>query len=189
MTMKTFFSDKPLKYDGTQLHSHFAYNSFNVSGDSIVSFIGPCDVAKENLVDLEDVHQGKFIFSENMLHFIIEHFHEDLTLTIAYQRLLIDCLIQEITAALGKDAPMLQRKGDDIYDDIHKLSVSIATQSPVSCLIHTGINISSKNTPLPTKGLEDYKINAQAIATGVMNRYRAELQSIEHARSKVKGCA
>ena len=80
------------------------------------------------------------------------------------------------------------RKGDDIYDDMYKLSVSIATSSPVSCLIHMGINISSKNTPLPTKGLEDYQLNPQAIAIGSMNRYREELRSMQHARSKVRAC-
>ncbi len=184
--MKSHFSDKPLTYDGTQLRSHFAYNTFNILGDSIVSFIGPCDVKIDKLVDLEDVHNKQFIYSENMLHFIVEHFHRDLTLTIAWQRLLIDLIIQE----MGEDSESLrlQRRGDDIYDDINKLSVSIATSSPVSCLIHTGINISSKNTPVQTKGLEDYNINPQALATGVINRYRAEIEDMKKARTKVRGC-
>jgi uncharacterized protein len=182
--MKTFFSETELKYDGTQLRSHFAYDTFNILGDSIVAFIGPCDVKKEHLVDLEDVHQNHFIYSENMLHFIVEHFDGDLKLMIAKQRLLIDLIIQEMNDSA--DNLNIKRQGDDIYDDMLKLSVSIATSSPVSCLIHTGINISSKNTPVPAVGLDDYNINAHALTTGVLNRYRAEMDSMEKARCKVK---
>lgn len=183
--MKSFFSDKPLGYDGTQLRSHFAFDTFNIQGDSIVAFIGPCDVTKEHLVDLEDAHHDKFIHSENMLHFIVEHFHDDLVRTVAYQRLLVDLIIQEIST--DKEDVKLSRRGNDIYDDIYKLSVSVATKSPVSCLIHTGINISSKNTPVPTRGLEDYQLNAYSLATGIMNRYKNELNEIYLACSKVKG--
>lgn len=184
--MKPYFYDNLLKYDGTQLRSHFAYDTFNIKGDSIVSFIGPCDVQKDNLVDLEDVHQNKFIHSENMLHFIVEHFHQDLLRVIAFQRLLIDLIIQEIKSCNQEIG--LIRRGDDIFDHENKLSVSIATKSPMSCLIHTGINISSENTPVPTVGLQDYKLNAQAIATGVMNRYVSEIHEMILASCKVKGC-
>ncbi|MBU0506612.1 MAG: DUF366 family protein [bacterium] len=185
--MKVYFSEDTLTYDGTQLRSHFAYDTFNVLGDSIVAFIGPCDVKKEHLVDLEDVHQNQFIYSENMLHFIVEHFNDDLNLMIAKQRLLISLIIQEMNDTV--ENLNVKRQGDDIYDDTLKLSVSIATSSPVSCLIHTGINISSKNTPVPAVGLDDYKINAHALATGVLNRYRAEMDSMEKARCKVKSAS
>lgn len=182
--MHSFFYDKVLKYTGEQLKSHFAYRLFNCQGDSIVSFMGPCDVSSEHMIDLEDVKQNKAIFSENMLHFIVEHFHDDLTRVIAFQRLLIDLIRQEICES--KEGLYLTRNGDDLYEETHKLTISIATCSAVSSLIHTGINISSKNTPVPTKGLKDYGLNPQAIATGVMNRYKAEIESIRQARCKVR---
>lgn len=192
--MKTHFHPEPLAYNGTQLRSHFAYQTFGIQGDSIVAFMGPCDVRGDHLVDIEDAKQGLFIHSENMLHFIVEHFDGDLIRTIAFQRLLADLMIREITDALSDvvtsraaPAKALRRRGNDIYDDIYKLNVSVATQSPVSCLIHTGINISSRNTPVPTKGLEDYDLNPQALATGVMNRYCAEIEGIWKTRSKVRG--
>lgn len=184
--MQTYLCDLKLKYDGRQLRSHFAYQTFNIPGDSIVAFRGPCDVPRENLVDLEDAKQDKFIFSKDMLHFIVEHFDMTLTQTIAYQRLLISNVIEEIHDAKGD--LRLKRVGDDIYDDVYKLSVSIATASPVSCLIHVGLNISSENTPVPTKGLEDYALNPHAVARGVMNRYRAEMEGIQKARAKVRAC-
>lgn len=188
--IKTHFHPEPLAYDGTQLRSHFAYQTFGIQGDSIVAFIGPCDVRGDHLVDLEDSHQGLFIHSDKMLHFIIEHFDGDLVRTIAFQRLFVDVMIREIIDSVGANnySPLqLIRQGNDIFDDIYKLNVSVATQSPVSFLIHTGINISSKNTPVPTKGLEDYDINPQAFATGVMNRYCAEMDGIWKARCKVRG--
>lgn len=183
--MHTHFFDKPLKYDGTQLASHFAYKNFGFLGDSIVAFIGSCDVKTDQMVDLEDVRQHLFIYSENMLHFIAEHFSYSLEHTVALQRLLITNLIQEIE---DHDPEIrLQRRGDDIYDDVCKLSVSIATRSPVSTLIHVGVNISSANTPVVTKGLEDYKLNPQAVARGTMNRYKDEVAGMMRARAKVKG--
>lgn len=183
--MLTHFHDKPLKYDGTELRSHFAYDTFGVLGDSIVAFIGPCDVKTNHMVDLEDVHQGLFIRSEDMLHFIVEHFEFDLSHTIALQRLLVSLIIQDMHDALPE--VRLTRKGDDIFDDVFKLSVSIATASPVSTLIHVGVNVSSKNTPVPTKGLADYGLNPYAVARGVMNRYKEEIASMAKARAKVRG--
>jgi len=183
--MQTYFHDIELKYDGTQLQPHFAYKNFNLQGDSIVSFIGPCDVNLAHLVDLEDIKKNAPIYSESMLHFIIEHFETDLSKIIAYQRIFIDLVRQDLTES-NHDLK-LTRLGDDLFDQEYKLSVSIATASPVSCLIHTGINISSNNTPVLTKGLNDYEINPYATATGVMNRYRAEIESMKMARCKVRG--
>ncbi|MBF0104615.1 MAG: DUF366 family protein [Deltaproteobacteria bacterium] len=183
--MKTYFHEQTIKYTGEQLSSHFAYKNFSLKGDSIVSFIGPCDVSLDHMVDLEDVAQKKHIYSENMLHFIVEHFHDHLTTVIAFQRLLIDLVRHEICES--KEGLIIQRRGDDLFDDIYKLTVSIATRSPLSSLIHAGINISSKNTPVPTRGLEDYQINPHAVATGVLNRYRAEFEGIKQARCKVRG--
>lgn len=183
--MKTYFHEETLKYDGTQLRSHFAYDNFNILGDSVVGFIGPCDVPTAHMVDLEDVHQNKFIYSESMLHFIAEHFTNDLPLVVAYQRLLIDLIIEEMHDS--KDGLRLVRMGDDIFDSHFKLSVSIATKSPVSCLIHVGVNIVSTNTPVLTKGLLDYGLSPQATATGVLNRYRAEIESMKNACAKVRG--
>lgn len=182
--MQTYFHEQPLTYDGKQLRPHFAYENFNILGDSIVSFIGPCDVPKENLCDLEDKKSAKFIFSKNMLHFIVEHFHSDLNFTIALQRLLITNIIDEIRDE--KPELNLVRRGNDIYDDVFKLNVSIAAPSVTSCLIHVGINICSADTPVPTRGLDDYGLSAPALAMGVMNRYRAELAGITKARAKVR---
>lgn len=177
----------PLKYDGTQLSSLWAFRQFKLQGDSIVCFSGPCDVKLSEMVDLADVIHNSPIFSEDMLHFIIEHFDMDLEKTIIRQRLLM-ALIKEMLES--KTGARLVRRGDDIYQAGNKLSVSIATTSPVSTMIHTGLNISSNNTPVPTIGLIDLgllKEDILHIGQEIAQAYLEETSGIKLARCKVRG--
>ena len=184
--MKTEYIKERMAYSGKELRSHFAYSCFDIMGDSLVAFSGGCEVKIGDLVDLADVKEKEGIYSEDMLHFIGEFFDHDLDRTILRQRLLI-AIIKDAVAELS-GSPVV-RRGDDIYDGEDKLSVSIATLSPVSGIIHTGINISSKNTPVPTKGLKDYGIETQAFAKTVLDRFAKEMEDVNVARCKVRGVA
>lgn len=181
------YIDKRINYDGTQLRSLWAFRQFGIQGDSIISFRGKCDVPLSNMADVLDVLNKDSIFSEDMLHFIVEHFDMDLEKTIIRQRLLM-CIIKDlIENCIGCS---LMRDGDDLYKGDLKLSVSIAVLSPVSSMIHTGINISSKNTPIKTVGLYDLGCDDSCVvnlAKEVCNRYVLEMQSIKMARCKVRG--
>ena len=185
--MKTLFLEKILTYDGTQLRSRWIEETSGLCGDAIVAFCGPADVPIENMVDLEDVAANAPIYSENMLHFIIEHFDRDLEKMVLRQRLLITM----IEAELKNFSPCrgLVRKGDDLYDGHAKLSVSIATTSPISSLIHTALNITSRNTPVKTIGLEDYDLSPKTLANIVLARYQQETKEIQHACTKVRPVA
>jgi hypothetical protein len=182
--MKSKFIPDEIKYTGAQLRSQWSYKNFNLLGDSIVAFIGACDVSLENMVDLEDVKSESKIYSERMLHFIVEHFELDLEKGILRQRLLIAIIGDEVNARIKRQ--VVRRKGDDLFDGDKKLSVSIATLSPVSTMIHAGINISSQNTPVKTIGLEDYRIDPIDFAKRVMKLYIEELESAAVARWKVR---
>lgn len=175
--------ENPRPYTGKELRSHFIYDQFNLLGDAIVAFSGPCEVALEHMVDLEDVKLNAPIYSENMLHFIGEFYGISLETTIVYQRLLIALMSQEMHA-LGFSKVL--RHGDDLYEDDAKLSVSIATLSPTSTLLHAAINISSKNTPVKTKGLEDFKISPAAFAQKILKDFQEEFQDISKALCKVR---
>ena len=183
-TMQTLLVKDKINYTGAELSSHFAYRRFDLSGDSLVAFCGACSVGLDEMVDLADVKDNAPIYSENMLHFIAEFFGGDLEKTVLRQRLLISIIKDEIALLSGSD---FVRRGDDIYDGEGKLSVSIATASPVSCMIHTGINISSKNTPVKTAALDDYGIDAYAFAQKVLSSFSDEISDIHHARCKVRG--
>ena len=181
--MHTYLHPDPLAYTGPQLSSHFIYRTFGLRGDTIAAFAGPCQVATPEMVDLEDVHAGLHIYSEHMLHFLVEHFEAPLRMMVLRQRLLTTQM-QQILQQHG--VTHLRRSGDDLYDQEAKLSVSIATVSPVSGLIHFGINISSHNTPIPTRGLSDYGIDWHIFAAQVLETYAQEEHAIGQAVAKVR---
>ncbi|HBW36687.1 DUF366 family protein [Desulfosporosinus sp. BICA1-9] len=175
----------PLNYDGSQLQSLFAYKNFGLMGDSMSVFRGSCRVEQDEMVDMEDVLAKDWIYSEDMLHFIVEHFEMDLEKTIIRQRLLIATIKEELER-LG--VRTLSRSGDDLYEADKKLSVSISTLSPVSTLIHCGLNVSNLNTPIPTVGLADLKIqDVLGFGESVAKQYCAEVGSMRLARCKVRG--
>jgi hypothetical protein len=80
----------------------------------------------------------------------------------------------------------ITRRGSDLYDGDAKLSISIATVTPLSSLIHFGINIVSDNTPVKTKGLKNFDIDPHKFAEQVMTKYKEEYANIDKARCKVK---
>jgi len=183
--MKYFIEHNPLNYDGSQLQSLFAYKNFGLMGDSISVFRGSCRVEQNEMVDMEDVLAKDWIYSEDMLHFIVEHFDMDLEKTIIRQRLLIATIKEELEK-LG--VKTLSRSGDDLYEGVKKLSVSISTLSPVSTLIHCGLNVSNANTPIPTIGLVNLQIHdVLGFGESVAQHYCNEFLSMRLARCKVRG--
>lgn len=185
--MHIHFLDKRINYNGTQLHSHWIFESTGILGDSLVGFVGACDVGVENLVDLEDVRNEQPIFSQSMLHFIGEFFDISLKETVLLQRLLISLIQQRLKESVGAQfiAPII-RMGNDLYERDLKLTVSIATASPVSTLIHAGINIKSERTPVPTKGLNDYGIEPIVLAEQILDDFKEEFESIQRDLAKVR---
>ena len=181
--MKTLLVEKKIDYDGSQLRPLFGYISHKVHGDSIIAFIGACDVALDHMVDAEDFIVGALIKSDLMLHFIVEMFGQNLFTAVSQQRLLVSIAQNLLNSKL-------RREGDDLYldkpDGAKKLSVSIASISGVSAMIHFGINIDNQGTPVPTCALSDFGLEPKSFARELMKRYSEEYQSILEATQKVK---
>ncbi len=184
--MQRLYLEQELVYDGTQLCSHFAYRNFGILGDVIFAFQGPCRVGLGEMVDLEDVRDGLFIYSPLMLSFIVEHFRADLEVAVLRQRMLVALAAEILRSLSARARDGLVRRGDDLFWDGRKLSVSIATVSPVSSLIHLGINVLTEGTPIPTAGLEELGVDPVAFATRLMDAYVEECAGIEKARCKVR---
>lgn len=182
--MKAKFLETTDKYDGSQLASLRGYLNHGLLGDSIVAWIGACDVTFEHMVDGEDLLQKAKIAGDKMLHFVIEKFDISLFAAVSLQRLLasivMDCLKER------EAAHELVRQGDDIFLGDRKLSISIATQSPVNSLIHFAVNITNKGTPVKTLSLEDLGVDPRAFAIEIMGRFCAEVESIQQATQKVR---
>ena len=137
--MKIKYIDEEVKYIGSQLAPHWIYKNYKLQGDAIVAFCGECEVKLTEMVDIEDVINNEPIYSKSMLSFITEQFNINLVEGVFRQRLLI-CIIKE---ELEKRGIFVVRNGDDLMINGAKLTVSIATKSHTSILIHTGINILS----------------------------------------------
>lgn len=182
--MQIKFVDQKIDYNGSQLAPHWIFKTFGIQGDALVAFRGGSDVGLDKMVDLVDVKEGRPIWSEEMLHFLGEFFDTDLTKTILLERLLVSIAQQEIVFRTKN--PLIIRGGNDLYDGDAKLSVAIATASPLSTLIHFGINIVSTGTPVKTKGLADYQIDPVTFARSVLETFRDEVATIHVARSKVR---
>jgi hypothetical protein len=183
-----FIADQQIAYTGHQLAPHWLYRQFDLLGDAAVAFTGPCRVELDEMVDIEDVKATAPIFSPLMLHIIAEFFSGDLHLTVHRQRLLIVTAKEVLENITDR---RVTRRGDDLYLDRAdgqpgKLSVSIATASATSTLIHTGFNIETAGTPVPTVGLSELGVDAVAFGGEVLQRYASEIDSIWRARCKVR---
>lgn len=183
--MQTKLIKEEIKYIGSQLQPHWIYKNFKMQGDAIVAFIGECEVKLTEMVDIEDVINNEPIYSKYMLSFITEQFNINLVEGVFRQRLLI-CIIKEL---LEKRGVFVVRNGDDLMINGRKLSVSIATKSTTSILIHTGLNIESEGAPVKAAGLTSELgiTDIRAFAQEVMTAYAEELKDIELASTKVRG--
>lgn len=179
--MKTHLADGRIDYDGTQIRSLWAYRTFGVQGDSIVAFSGGCEIPFANMVDLEDVRAESRIASPLMLHFIVEHFDLDLEKAVLRQRLLSTIVRDALPAGV-------RREGDDLFLGPGKLSISIATLTPVSSKIHFGINIErATDVGVETRALRDLGLEPGPLARAVLDRYAADMDGVLDARTRVRG--
>lgn len=185
MEVKTLFVSETIDYDGGQIRSLWAYRRFGVEGDSIVAFVGGCDIPAENMVDVEDLRAGSRIFSRRMLHFIVEHFDCDLEKAVLRQRLLV-AIARDILLAKCPGCGV-ERRGDDLFVNDAKLSISIATLTGVSSKVHLGLNVDSAGAPVKAIGLGDLRVDAAVYAREVLGAYADEMAGVYRARTKVRG--
>lgn len=177
-------------YDGSQIKPMWAFQDLGVKGSSIVSWIGPMEIQPEELIDYEDV--GLEIKSDEMLHFIIEHFDAqpaDMRLCYHRQRILV-MIVRDILQETGIKT---RRNGDDLYCEGGKLSVSIATCSASSMKIHFAMNLTTKGTPndIETAGLMECSVDMgmdeiSKLQDKILETYVNEILDIEDDIAKTK---
>jgi len=176
-----------MDYDGSQLHHAFAYEQAKELGATICYFRGSAEV-KEHLVDLEDSLADDFIKSEEMWHFIIEIPEATITEMVVWQRLFISICIDSLRNINKSFNNSITRKGDDIMIGDSKLSVSIATLSRFSGLIHVGINIEvGEGCPVKAMGLSDFMstVPINIFARDIVSDFVEEYNDIKNATFKV----
>jgi hypothetical protein len=169
-------------YTGKELRSGWVRKKTGFTGDAAAAFVGPCHVANEDLVDLDDARAGAHIASASMAHVIVEHPDCTLRTAVLRQRMLV-CLLCEILRRRDVD---VQRDGDDVYYAGRKLTVSIAAPAAESTLIHLGINIDPDGAPVAAVGLEELRLDPRGLLTDLLECYQRELESCRHAEEKIR---
>lgn len=183
--MKSHWLETPLNYDGTQLRPLFSYMNYRLDGPSVLGFRGACKVDFAHMIDGEDLREQSAIEGSDMVHFIVEFFHSNLLSAVAFQRLiasLAGTTVDDLTGGRIR----LRREGDDLYLGEAKFSISIATVSPVSQLIHFAVNVSTKGTPVKTCALEDFGITPEVFGRTMIAKISHEFASIWAATEKVR---
>ena len=187
--------DEIFEYDGSQIDPSWAFQEFGIYGSSVVTWMGPVNIAADNLKDFADV--GLEIKSNYMVNFICEFFDQQPpNMRIAYlrQRLLV-MIFREILTEHGVKT---EREGDDIFVDGRKLSISIASVSLSSSKIHFALNLRDEGTPddVDTIGLYDIvdenneqifnEDNLMDLINETADRFIDEVETIEKDISKTK---
>ena len=140
-------------YDGSILHSRFAYKYFRdrtLPIGNIIAFRAPMHVEAEGMIDTEDVLNNDYIYSDDAINFLWEIPNLDSFGAVAYQRLL-NTQIANILSIKYLRAP-IEVDGDDliVYKEHNqggvtqvkgKCSVNITYSKNNVALGHTGINI------------------------------------------------
>ncbi len=184
--MHTLWIENESLYDGQQLAPLYNYLQHGALGDSIVAWVGACDVPFEHMIDGEDLREMSQIKGDKMLHFVTELFQFPLSTAVALQRLWGEILIKQIEKSSGKTWGM-ERKGDDVFWDGKKLNISIATCSQTSSLIHYGVNVTNDGTPVETCALSDFGLtDPESFAMEFMDGCKNEVHSLKRAMVKVR---
>ena len=182
MNLNIKLIDKEITYTGHELKPHFLLTEFGQKGSALAAFIGPCEVQMDELVDWEDRLNNDFIRSKKMLHFIGEFFGMQLREAVFLQRLIMARFGQSLNVTC---------EGDDLYHVANdgarrKLSVSIVTATPVSQLLHIGINIDPEGAPVDAVGLDELGVDAMSWAQQSLQQIQKELAQVEWACAKVR---
>lgn len=188
--MKSAFIRQRITYHGCELRSGWAARLAGIEGDVVVAWLGECVVPTEHLVDLEDAAKGEHLKARLMLHLIIEAAGPDLEKAVLWQRLLVSILASLLAE---KHGVKVLRDGNDLYvpgakggAPSRKLTVSVATTSPVSALIHLGINVDPSGAPVAAIGLAELGIEPKGLGRELLARFTGEHRSIRHACGKVR---
>lgn len=183
LAMNSGILDGTIDYDGSALRSRFAFERAGLAPPCVVAFEGRCDVAPEHMVDLVDRREGAAIRAERMLHFLAEVTPADPLASVLWQRLAVRSAARWLELRTGAG---LSVEGDDLYVEGRKLSVSVATVSPVSSLFHLGLNVDPAGAPVPAVGLEELGLPAREAAEALLELWVAEWEDVQRAVATVR---
>lgn len=173
-------------YLGPELTAHFLRSTFGLHGDAVAAWVGPVRVGIDALVDLEDREAGAFIAGDRMLHVVAELYDWSLLSMVGLQRLMASRVADLTRQAARGEVGAIRRQGDDVYVGDGKLTVSIATASVTSSLLHFGVNVGPGGAPVPIACLDELGIELAPFARSLVDEVAAEIEDMRAARAKVR---
>ena len=183
--LQTVYLGEASTYDGRQLTTHWPRRSSGLKTNALVAWRGPAQVPSDALVDLVDRDAGAVIVSAEMLHLVGVFFGRPLVEMVLRQRLYVARCADE----LRRRCTEIICDGDDLFvpgNPRRKLSVSIATISPLAGLIHLGLNIDPTGAPVPAVGLNELGVDVEDFARRILALLIDEEESVDLASAKVR---
>lgn len=192
--MEIAIIEDEILYDGSEIRPLWAFKQFGILGTSGIAWRGPMNIKPEYMCDLKDLKEGKEIKGDDLIHFRLEFFdNPDIRLAYYRQRL----FAAVATEYFGKKWNLkLRRRGSDLFYEDKKLTVSVATTSSTSSIIHFAINITSRGTPKEAKtiGLQDLGFHQSILDTrqwrtfakAILYHFKRELKDIEDDLAKTE---
>jgi hypothetical protein len=186
-------AEKERAYTGVELRPHFLLSEMGLRGSGVGVFVGPCQVKTEHLVDWEDRLAHDRIEARLMIHFIGEFFGMSLNEGVLTQRFFMATLMDVMNETFESQSrpERLNRTGDDLWfgreeNTRRKLSVSIVTATPVSVLMHVGINIDPAGAPVPAIGIAELGLKPEQVISRLKERFSKEWTDMKWACTKVR---
>jgi len=178
------------KYDGSQVAPMWAHKKFqlNENEDSIVVMRGSMDVSREEMVDLEDLKNNEEIKGCDLIHFIVEHNDTNNPVVSYLRQRLFACIVCEFLSGKGVNT---LRRGDDLFVDNKKLSVSVATSGKSSMKFHFGVNVTAEGTPgyVEAVGLKEigfFEDDLKNFVDEICEKYINEIEKIKNDIKKTR---
>ncbi|RKZ33730.1 hypothetical protein DRQ33_03645 [bacterium] len=158
------------------MRPHWALKEFDLWGDSMVIFRGPMNVTPQECIDLKEYKRGTVFPKGDLLHFVIEHFNDNLETGILRQNILVSIAEEKLVHRIGSAQKVL-RWGDDLYDEDKRLTLTAVAPTLVSVKIHFGICIDS----FPESGfagIDEYSLDPIELGEVIGNQYRADIRRL-----------
>ena len=183
MQYKILKEKRPLS--GDEMLPHWAYRNFGLLGDSIVAFIGEFKVPPERWIDLESIMHDRRLPDTDMLHFVVEHFDNNLREGMLRQYVLVSILEEKLLHRIPNDGHKLVRLGDDLFDGENRLSITAAGCTLVSVKLHMGIYLEA-GPARGVHGLGAYGVDPMELADVVISQYRTEMRRLSEKAWRMK---
>lgn len=173
--MEYIFISERMTMTVEAMKPHWAFLNFDLVGDSLVMFCGPIEVGPEDMIDLRERKRGTVFPRGDLLHFVIEHFGDDIEKGVLRQNILVSISEEKLAHRLG--SRRILRWGDDLYDEDNRLTITAVTQTPVSVKIHLGICI-DPDEAAGFVGLRSYGLDPAELGEVIGNQYRADMKRL-----------